>query len=180
MEATLPELRAGIPASPEFAAAWKCQNNIAWLKDRLAREEEKFKQLLEGLAGKTDEVFAVTDMRRRRVVDVDWLRQNLPDTYEETKGITNAAIGEIVRRAYPERRSLFHYLQSIGTKEDIDAAVSVTVSGLEDWVGKRRMKELEGKAVRTVFTAGSKTQIVCKHPERWAQLEPGEEIDDDE
>lgn len=180
MEATLPELRAGIPASPEFAAAWKCQNTIAWLKDRLAREEEKFKQLLEGLAGKTDEVFAVTDMRRRRVVDVEWLRQNLPTVYNESKSITNSAIGELVRRAYPDRRSLFHYLNSISTKEEVDAAVSITVSGLEDAIGKNRVKELEGKAVRTVFTAGSKTQIVCKHPERWAQLEPGEDIDDDE
>lgn len=175
---TFPELRCGIPASPEYAEAWRTQQNISHLKRQLKLEEEKFKELCAGLADKEDEVFAVANLRATRTVNNDWIQQNMPDTWSKVCSISDKAVGEILKQYIPmdELITMLYEYDAAQTA----AKLRVTVKALEDELGKARVRTLEGTGVTTTWSATSKTAIVIKHPERYPQLTEGDDEEDDE
>ena len=170
-------LSAGV--SPEYIEAVRLQDDIRILKDTLRKKEARFKAVISGLAGTQDEVYAVTDLKPIRTVDKKYLRDNLPEAYAATVGLTASDIGKAMQDAYP--REIIYSMIQAWNPSFWESKSRITVGDLERYLGKQEAKKLEGTAIHTTMQSTGKSRLVLKHPRKYPELadaEPEEEEDE--
>lgn len=169
-------LSAGV--SPEYIEAVRLQDDIRTLKDTLRKKEARFKAVISGLAGTQDEVYAVTDLKPIRTVDKKYLRENLPEAYAATVGLTASDIGKAMQDAYT-REEINSLIQS-GNPSFWESKSRITVGDLERYLGKQEVKKLEGTAVHTSMQSTGKSRLVLKHPRKYPELADAEPEEEEE
>ena len=111
----------------------------------------------EGVKGK---YFNITELRPRREVDVDYVRENLPDAFDQCGTLTNAGIIDILESTTGDgKRGIVRMMRRLSPSK-FNELVRINVGDLEKYLGKKVLAGLDGKAVKTVYHPSSKTKIL--------------------
>ena len=147
---------------PDVLAAYDLQCRIEQLELSLADHKEQYNELMEKLArdGIKGKYFNITELRPRREVNVDYVREHLPEAYDKCATISNSTIIEILETTTPGGKTgLIHTLKKLDPRK-FNKNVKINVGDLEKFLGKKIVAELDGKAVKTVYHPGSKTKVL--------------------
>ncbi len=147
--------------NPDVIAAYDLQCEIERLEQALADHREQYDELMEKLArdGVKGTFFNITELRPRREVDVNYVRDNMPDAFERCATLSNTHIVEILETTTGGKAKLVQTIKRLDPAK-FNECVRVNVSDLEKCVGKKALAELDGKAVRTVYHPAKKSKIL--------------------
>ena len=137
---TLPEVRAGKAAAPEYRAAWKLQQDIEATEKELESMKVRLADMLSNLTGIGDGVFRVVGLKTRRSVNPAWFEKNMPDVYRRCMSLTETAIGRIMTGVY-SRDEILEYCQTTNPQGFRDH-VSIKLGDLSK-LGKLTKRQIE-------------------------------------
>ena len=147
---------------PDVLAAYDLQCEIERLERSLAEYREEYDEIMGRLArdGIKGKFFNITELRPRREVDVDYVRENLPDAFDQCGTLTNAGIIDILESTTGDgKRGIVRMMKRLSPSK-FNELVRINVGDLEKYLGKKVLAGLEGKAVKTVYHPSSKTKIL--------------------
>ena len=148
--------------NPEVIAAYDLQCEIERLERTLAEYREEYDEIMKHLAkeGVKGKYFNITELRPRREVDVDYVRENLPDAFDQCGTLTNAGIIDILESTTGDgKRGIVRMMRRLSPSK-FNELVRINVGDLEKYLGKKVLAGLDGKAVKTVYHPSSKTKIL--------------------
>ena len=148
--------------NPEVIAAYDLQCEIERLERTLAEYREEYDEIMKHLAkeGVKGKYFNITELRPRREVDVDYVRENLPDAFDQCGTLTNAGIIDILESTTGDgKRGIVRMMRRLSPSK-FNELVRINVGDLEKYLGKKILTSLEGKAIKTVYHPSSKTKIL--------------------
>ncbi len=147
---------------PDVVAAYDLQCEIERLEKSLADYKEQYDDLMEKLVrdGIRGKYFNITELRPRREVNVEYVREHLPEAYDKCATISNSTIIEILETTTPGGKTgLIHTLKKLDPRK-FNKNVKINVGDLEKFLGKKIVATLDGTAVKTVYHPGSKTKVL--------------------
>lgn len=147
--------------APELVEAFDLQVKIEQLERNLAEYREALAEQLKIIAEREihGTFFNVTDMRPRREVDVNYVREHLPEVFDRCATLSNAAIVDILETTSGGRANLIKTLKKLDTNR-FNESVKINVGDVERALGKRGAEKLEGTAIRTVYRPSNQTKIL--------------------
>jgi len=147
--------------NPEIVAAYDLQCEIDRLEKTLAEYRAEYNEIMGRLAhdGIKGKFFNITELRPRREVDVDYVREKMPDAYDRCATLPNTAIVEILETTSGGKAPLIQTLKKLDPRK-FNECVRINVTDLERCVGKKTLTELDGKAIRTVYHPAKTAKIL--------------------
>ncbi len=148
--------------NPDILVAYDLQCQIERLEKSLREHREEYDEIMNKLAreGVKGRFFNITELRPRREVDVNYVRENLPDAYEHCASLTNSAIIDILEGTNPDgKRGLIRSIKRLSPKKFAENA-KINVGDIEKFLGKKLCQSLEGHAIKTVYHAGKQAKIL--------------------
>ncbi len=147
--------------APEIIEAYDLQSKIEMTEKNLADYREAYDELMRKIAEQNirGTFFNVTDLKPRREVNIDYVRENLPEVYERCATLANSAIVDILETTSGGRANLIKTLKKLDPRK-FNESVKINVGDVERMLGKRAVAEMDGTAIRTVYRPSSKTRIL--------------------
>ena len=146
---------------PEIIEAYDLQSKIEMTEKNLADYREAYDELMRKIAEREirGTFFNVTDLKPRREVNIDYVREKLPEVYDRCATLSNTAIVDILETTSGGRASLVKSLKKLDPRK-YNESVKINVGDMEKVLGKRRVAEMDGTAIRTVYRPSSKTRVL--------------------
>lgn len=161
---TLPEVRAGKAAAPEYLAAWRLQQEIKAAEEQLEAMKTRFAEMLKPLAGNGDGVFRVIGLQTVKTANPEWFRKNMPDIYNRCVSLTDTTVGKIMSEVYkPEE--ILEYCKDVNP-QGFRRYVSLTKDNLKK-IGKLTDKQINELPTGTDGAITINTRVL-----KTAHLEP--------
>lgn len=148
----------------KFLAVYRMQEDIERRERELEEDKEELMRLYKVLSNTQNDTFVFTDLRERRYLNMDWIRENLPDYYDECISVSNADAGKILFASFVDDRAACGYLAELNPTMWEELA-SITITRLESAMkrDRRSLKLYRGKAYTTKWEPCGKTKLVYKY-----------------